>query len=401
MSNFISKSNLFFALVFLTISSINGQNILISQGGIVNVSGGEMFYDAGNDGNVSYTITLLPAISGQGVCVDFTSFSSYETLEIFDGNSVAANNIGTLQGNYGVAYNAAGAPFNTGQALTGAIGAELKPGIFCSNNINGALTFRFTNINGSQSTGWEGNVITYVKNNVGCNVSITANPTTVCPGDAVTLTAVGAVGSSALNNDFNSGTFQFNNNQFKIENDKNYHLKIVTEDGKIVESDMRTLSNQMPLVTDFKLTVDTITKDWMYPEIQYSLKISWNDLIGEQNYYRLIANRLLKDFDSNDTIVEPLNYFNEYELKDDKGKDGQVLTANFKYIESGAMNSPIGFEIILMKVDVNYYNYYKTLNNYADGDPFAEPVILFSNIQNGLGVFCNFQTEKRRLFLFF
>jgi len=201
--------------------------------------------------------------------------------------------------------------------------------------------------------------------------------------------------------DFNSGTFQFNNNQFKIENDKNYHLKIVTEDGKIVESDMRTLSNQMPLVTDFKLTVDTITKDWMYPEIQYSLKISWNDLIGEQNYYRLIANRLLKDFDSNDTIVEPLNYFNEYELKDDKGKDGQVLTANFKYIESGAMNSPIGFEIILMKVDVNYYNYYKTLNNYADGDPFAEPVILFSNIQNGLGVFCNFQTEKRRLFLFF
>jgi hypothetical protein len=201
--------------------------------------------------------------------------------------------------------------------------------------------------------------------------------------------------------DFNSGTFQFNNNQFKIENDKNYHLKIVTEDGKMVESDMRTLSNQMPLVTDLKLNIDTVYTDFMYPELQYSLKISWNDLIGEQNYYRLIANRLLKDFDSNDTIVEPLSYFNEYELKDDKGKDGQVLTANFKYIESGAMNSPIGFEIILMKVDVNYYNYYKTLNNYADGDPFAEPVILFSNIQNGLGVFCNFQTEKRRVFLFF
>jgi hypothetical protein len=164
---------------------------------------------------------------------------------------------------------------------------------------------------------------------------------------------------------------------------------------------MRTLSNQMPLVTDLKLNIDTVYTDFMYPELQYSLKISWNDLIGEQNYYRLIANRLLKDFDSNDTIVEPLNYFNEYELKDDKGKDGQVLTANFKYIESGAMNSPIGFEIILMKVDVNYYNYYKTLNNYADGDPFAEPVILFSNIQNGLGVFCNFQTEKRRVFLFF
>ena len=201
--------------------------------------------------------------------------------------------------------------------------------------------------------------------------------------------------------DFISGTFQFNNNQFKIENDKNYHIKIVTEEGKIVESDMRTLSNQMPLVTDLKLTVDTIYTDWIYPEIQYSLKITWNDLVGEQNYYRIIANRLLKDFDTNDTIIEPLSYYNEYVLKDDKGKDGQVFSANFNYKESGATNSPIGFEIILMKVDVNYYNYHKTLNNYSSGDPFAEPVILFSNIQNGLGVFCNFQTEKRRVFLFF
>lgn len=201
--------------------------------------------------------------------------------------------------------------------------------------------------------------------------------------------------------DFISGTFQFNNNQFKIENDKKYHIKIVTEEGKIVESDMRTLSNQMPLVTDLELTVDTIYIDWIYPEIQYSLKITWNDLVGEQNYYRIIANRLLKDFDTNDTIIEPLSYYNEYVLKDDKGKDGQVFSANFNYKESGATNSPIGFEIILMKVDVNYYNYHKTLNNYSSGDPFAEPVILFSNIQNGLGVFCNFQTEKRRVFLFF
>ena len=201
--------------------------------------------------------------------------------------------------------------------------------------------------------------------------------------------------------DFISGTFQFNNNQFKIENDKNYHIKIVTEEGKIVESDMRTLSNQMPLVTDLELTVDTIYTDWIYPEIQYSLKITWNDLVGEQNYYRIIANRLLKDFDTNDTIIEPLSYYNEYVLKYDKGKDGQVFSAKFNYKESGATNSPIGFEIILMKVDVNYYNYHKTLNNYSSGDPFAEPVILFSNIQNGLGVFCNFQTEKRRVFLFF
>ena len=78
------------------------QNILISQGGTVNVLGGETFLDAGgvigNDGNTSYTITLMPP-NGKSVCVDFTSFSSFETLDIFDGNSVLSTNIGISNAN--------------------------------------------------------------------------------------------------------------------------------------------------------------------------------------------------------------------------------------------------------------------------------------------------------------
>ena len=85
----------FVLFAFLFSNGVASQNILISQGGTVNVSGGEIFYDAGgavgNDGNVSYTITLVPP-TGQSVCVDFTSFNSYESLEIFDGTTVAANN---------------------------------------------------------------------------------------------------------------------------------------------------------------------------------------------------------------------------------------------------------------------------------------------------------------------
>ncbi|WP_194097451.1 hypothetical protein, partial [Flavobacterium proteolyticum] len=182
---------------------------MISQGGTVNVSGGEFFYDAGgaagNDGITNYTITLLPP-AGKSVCVDFTSFSSFGSLEIFDGTTTAATNIGSLKGNYGTAYNAAGSPYNTGQpALGGVVQAELKPGIFCANNATGALTFRFTN-GGSQSIGWIGNVITYVKPTTGCTVNITALPTTLCLGSSTVLTATGTIGSGLINNDFNSGS---------------------------------------------------------------------------------------------------------------------------------------------------------------------------------------------------
>lgn len=95
----------------------------------------------------------MPPI-GKSVCVDFTSFSSFESLDIYDGTTVSANNIGSLKGNYGTAYNAAGSPYHTGKtALGGVVQAELKPGIFCANNATGALTFKFTNTGGSQSTG--------------------------------------------------------------------------------------------------------------------------------------------------------------------------------------------------------------------------------------------------------
>ncbi|CCG53128.1 Protein of unknown function precursor; putative adhesin [Flavobacterium indicum GPTSA100-9 = DSM 17447] len=205
-----SKSIFVSILLLGFVINIKAQNILISQSGTVNVVGGEIFYDAGgaagNDGNTSYTITLMPP-AGKSVCVDFTSFSSFEALDIFDGTTTAATNIGTLKGNYSTAYNAAGTPYNTGQpALGGVVQAELKPGIFCANNSTGALTFRFTNASASQSSGWVGNVSTYTNASLGCTVDITASPTTICSGNSVTLTATGAIGTGLLSNTFNSGT---------------------------------------------------------------------------------------------------------------------------------------------------------------------------------------------------
>ena len=197
-------------LTFLIGWTVSSQNVLISQGGTVNVSGGETFYDAGgaagNDGNTSYTITLMPP-SGKSVCVDFTSFSSFESLVIYDGTSTSATNIGSLKGNYGTTYNAAGSPYNTGQpALGGVVQAELKPGIFCANNVTGALTFSFTNSSASQSTGWIGNVSIFTNTTSGCVIDIAATKINICPSENVTLTANGTIGASALDNTFNSGT---------------------------------------------------------------------------------------------------------------------------------------------------------------------------------------------------
>lgn len=199
--------------------------------------------------------------------------------------------------------------------------------------------------------------------------------------------------------DVDAAAFVFNKSQFNIASGKNYHLKIVAENGKTVEADMTTVSDTMPSIEEFKINVDTIYSEWASYEYRYNLKLNWKDIAGEKNYYRLTANRLVKYFGAIDTTIEPIEEFNSFTLKDDLGKDGQILSSTLKFDDYSLNNETVGFEIVLMKIDVNYYNYYKTLNNYAGEDPFAEPVILFSNIQNGLGVFSNFQSIKIRRIL--
>ncbi len=46
--------------------------------------------------------------------------------------------------------------------------------------------------------------------------------------------------------------------------------------------------------------------------------------------------------------------------------------------------------VLLLTTDEHYYQYHRSLENYAPGNPFAEPVLIYSNIKGGLGVFAGF-----------
>lgn len=216
--NLFLNSVIVIALLYISQNQLIAQStVLISAGGSVGVSTGDKFYDAGgpagNDGNTSYTITLTPAVAGESVCVDFTSFKTYlhswgdaDRLEIFDGPTVASNQIGSLQGDYSIKYNAGGTPYRVGQDAINGIAAQLSPGMFCANNAAGVLTFRFNNGFNPQYAGWEGDIVTFVKSTLGCNVNITATPNPICPGDPVNLVAYGDITSPSINTDFNNST---------------------------------------------------------------------------------------------------------------------------------------------------------------------------------------------------
>lgn len=218
----MKNKTLFVFIVFNLIRLTSNSQILISQGGTVTVNGGETFYDAGgaagNDGNTDYTITLAPATSGDRVCVDFTYFKTNfmlnlfganeeDALFIYDGSTATGNDIGKLMGDYTAKTNGGTTPIRAGMAATASNAAVFTPTLFCATNAAGTLTFKFDNTSSPQYPGWEGNVITYTPNdNVGCNIALTADQTSICAGQTVNLTATGALVSAALNNNFNNST---------------------------------------------------------------------------------------------------------------------------------------------------------------------------------------------------
>jgi len=49
--------------------------------------------------------------------------------------------------------------------------------------------------------------------------------------------------------------------------------------------------------------------------------------------------------------------------------------------------------INLHKVDETYYRYHHALENYSGDDFFSEPTLVYSNVENGLGVFCSYNNK--------
>jgi gliding motility-associated-like protein len=219
MKNKTMNYLLFIILTLISYSHIVGQDILISNGGTVLVNGGELFYDAGgaigNDGNTNHTITLKPAKIGEAVCIDFSSFNSYyngtisssDRLTIYDGLSTSSNNIGVLSGNYGLKYNNSSLPYPVGIPTINSQSAVLSPTIFCSTNNDGALTIVFTNFSSETSPGFVGKIKTYQINQTpGCSIITSADKSSICIGESVTLSVEAKIISPSIDNNFNNST---------------------------------------------------------------------------------------------------------------------------------------------------------------------------------------------------
>jgi hypothetical protein len=145
----------------------------------------------------------------------------------------------------------------------------------------------------------------------------------------------------------------------------------------------------VPLVTPsgFQCTAtDTIVSSdpWnTYGESRF--EYSFQDPAGQQNLYRFTVYNVMYDSVMMDTS---LNQWSSWDLFNDENADGTAISRNFISWYNEYAGSLIEYDVWLHNCNYDYYMFHQSMNNYDGGDnPFAEPVQIYTNVTDGLGIF--------------
>ncbi len=147
---------------------------------------------------------------------------------------------------------------------------------------------------------------------------------------------------------------------------------------------------------------------------EYRIEFEFDDPSGE-NYYEIVSYAIVVDnYYIEDDLIADTSYsrlyslmpedqsiedFQEYDdswVIDDKLFDGRTKKIRFTADGYEFSNRVLQLDFYLRHVTKDYYEYTrsKTLQEWIGGDPFAEPVPVFSNIENGFGIFAAYSQSK-------
>lgn len=183
---------------------------------------------------------------------------------------------------------------------------------------------------------------------------------------------------------------------------KTYTMTVSTPDGRSVSSKCTV----PPPITIKEIKVDsgtaiTIRKLNSKEVKEYYLKLIWQDLPGTVDYYRgfgFVTGNIIANEKSN--LGSQATFAVDFTSVDDKYSDGQLLSLNVTYqpprnIDQFTLQK---LTVGLFHADINYFNYHESLRKQrANSNPFAEPVLLYTNVDGGFGCFGAYNATWKEL----
>ncbi|MFN3487654.1 MAG: DUF4249 domain-containing protein [Emticicia sp.] len=185
---------------------------------------------------------------------------------------------------------------------------------------------------------------------------------------------------------------------------KTYKITVNTPDGRQVNAST-TVPNNVAIkeVKIDSTTVNDFQQGNRVTNTEYDVKVIWQDKAGETNYYRAISEFIflyrIVDSINKKVINVPVSAIVDLRTIDDKDTDGQLLSLNRTYLPTNIGGNIQGqdsnlktkldkIKVGLFQTDIHYYNYHTSLRRQRENNnPFAEPVLLYTNINGGFGCF--------------
>jgi hypothetical protein len=163
--------------------------------------------------------------------------------------------------------------------------------------------------------------------------------------------------------------------------------------------------------------VDTATVAGEWGQQEFRISVVFQDPAGTRNYYGFGADITYKEFDygtmtyTGRKLTHPAYLYGRDDrfLKDESttfgGKlyfddllfDGLTKTVSFGITDySFSESDTVWLNVRMDQADPAFYHYVVSYSAYqeAHGNPFSEPVQVFSNIHGGFGIFSGFSTAS-------
>lgn len=159
-----------------------------------------------------------------------------------------------------------------------------------------------------------------------------------------------------------------------------------------------TSSCVIPGIFDPALQVVSIDKTKSDETTIYQVTFKIKDNPGTADLYRVAGNMEFIDTNTLEITNIPMSPGQpRFSMFDDVGRDGSEIQLRFDGYEYTWMGQGSGLKLVSINLDVfrtdePYYKFHYPFvvkQYYPDDNPFAEPVIIYSNITNGYGVFCS------------
>ncbi len=202
---------------------------------------------------------------------------------------------------------------------------------------------------------------------------------------------------------------------------RTYRLRVSDNKRSVIAE--TTVPSEPPVIASYKVDTSYSSFGDFYgrKDTSMTVQFTWNDPPGQGNYYRVAGKALmLTDYREVDPDGNPVikrgrvtialqwdDTFGGSEFQSDANSNGGLMQSPLGRIslrrpvfwtEDGSeIGNPVevrNITVDLLHTDEHYYRYHQTAraHDIAADNPFAEPVLLYSNVKGGLGVFASYNS---------